>query len=198
VLQGFSAASLQLQAAVTQLPAKSPHKPRFSQLARLVQRVLDEGRRAIEGLRSCPDNPRSLGEALACVPTELGFHSAANFHVVVIGRPRDLKPELDDEVYHIGREAIINAYRHSQAKTIEAQVEYRSAELRIMVRDNGRGIDEQNLAKSPNGHWGLKGMHERADRIGARLRVLSRAAVGTEIELCLVGGDAYADTSFAY
>jgi nitrate/nitrite-specific signal transduction histidine kinase len=64
-----------------------------------------------------------------------------------------------------------------------------------MVRDNGRGIDEENLATRRNGHWGLEGMHERAGRIGARLRVLSGAAVGTEIELCVLGGLAYVPDS---
>jgi signal transduction histidine kinase len=90
-------------------------------------------------------------------------------------------------VYCVVREAIINAYRHSGATDIQAEIEYRPSELRVAVRDNGCGIDPQTLEWGQNGHWGLRGMRERADRIGARLRVLSRIALGTEIELRIPG-----------
>src|SRR5439155_16335256 len=94
-----------------------------------------------------------LGEAFADVPNDLGFPSAGRFRVVVQGRERKLKAEMHEEVYRIGREAIINAFRHSQATDIEAEIEYRPAELRISVRDNGRGIDSQQLKWESNGHW---------------------------------------------
>jgi signal transduction histidine kinase len=55
--------------------------------------------------------------------------------------------------------------------------------LRVLVRDNGSGIDPEILGAGRDGHWGLSGMRERADRIGARLRVLSGASAGAEIEL---------------
>jgi signal transduction histidine kinase len=105
-----------------------------------------------------------------------------------------LKLGLHDEVYRIGREAIVNAYRHSQARVIETEVEYRPTDLRIAVRDNGCGIDPQDLKWGRNGHWGLQGMRERAERIGARLRLWSRVALGTEVELCVPGQIAFAQS----
>ena len=98
---------------------------------------------------------------------------------------------LCDDVYRIVREAIVNAYRHSGAKDIETEIEYRPSDLRFTVRDNGCGIDPHNLQWGKNGHWGLQGMRERADRIGGRLRVLSRSELGTEIELRVPGQIAY-------
>lgn len=183
LLQGFFAVSMQLHTAVDYLPADSAAKPRFSSVLRTMERVLEEGRRAVCGLRSTQHTGPSLGQALASVPNELGFPSGAGFRVIVEGRQRELSAGLHDELYRIGREAIINAYRHSQAKEIETEIEYRSNELRIAVRDNGCGIDPQQLERVPNGHWGLKGMRERAERIGARLRILSKVALGTEVEL---------------
>jgi signal transduction histidine kinase len=102
-----------------------------------------------------------------------------------------LKAGLRDEIYRIAREAIINAYRHSGAKNIEAQIVFRPTELRIVVRDNGRGMDAQDVQNERTGHWGLQGMRERANRIGAQLRVLSRTASGTEVDLCVPGRIAF-------
>lgn len=133
----------------------------------------------------------SLGEAFAGVPKDLGFPSAGGFRVVVAGRERELRAGLCDEVYRIGREAIVNACRHSRATDIEMEVEYRRTELRIAVRDNGRGIDPQELQWGRNGHWGLQGMRERAERIGARLRLWSSVALGTEVELSVPGDVAF-------
>lgn len=185
LLQGFIAVSMQLHMAVDHLPADCAAKPRFSDVLQLLDRALEQGRRAVQDLRSPDESHASLGEAFAGVPHDLGFSSACGFRVVVHGRERELRPGLRDEVYRIGREAIVNACRHSRARDIETEVEYRPNELRIAVRDNGCGIDPQELKWGQNGHWGLQGMRERAERIGARLRLLSRAALGTEVELCV-------------
>jgi signal transduction histidine kinase len=139
-----------------------------------------------------PDERRaSLGEALAGVPHDLGLLSAGGFRVVIQGRERELKAGLRDEVYRVGREAIFNACRHSRATEIETEVEYRATGLRIAVRDNGCGIDPQQLRWGRPGHWGLQGMRERAERIGARLRLWSRVTLGTEVELSVPGDVAF-------
>ena len=154
-------------------------------------RAIDRGRLAIRGLRSHHEHVPSLCQAIAGVPNELGLHSAVHFRVVVEGSRRELKPSLRGEVYRVVQEAIVNAYRHSGAKDIQAEIEYRPGHLRIAVRDNGCGIDPQELQWGRNGHWGLQGMREQADQIGARLRVSSRTALGTEVELCVPGRTAF-------
>ncbi len=148
-----------------------------------MDRVLEEGRRAVQGLRSSREDLSSLGQDLAGVPNDLGLPSAVGFRVVVEGRRRELRAGLREELYRIGREAIFNAHRHSRAKHIETEIEYRATELRISVRDDGCGIDPRMLERQ--GHWGLLGMRERAGRIGARFRILSKVARGTEVEVCL-------------
>ena len=196
LLQGFFAVSMQLHAAVDHLPADSAAKPRFSTVLQLLDRVLEQGRCAVQGLRSTNERIASLGEAFAGIPNDLGFPSAVSFRVVVHGKERELRAGLRDEVYRIGREAIVNACRHSRASDIEADVEYRPTELRIAVRDNGCGIDPPDLQWGRNGHWGLQGMRERAERIGARLRLWSSVAIGTEVELCVPGRIAFEQSEF--
>jgi signal transduction histidine kinase len=191
LLQGFFAVSMQLHAAVESLPKDCAARPRLSTVMQLLNRVLAEGRCVLEGLRAPNECNISLGAAFARVPNDLGFPSSVGFRVMVSGRGRALTSGPRDDIYRIVREAIVNAYHHSGAKEIEVEIGYRSAELRIAVRDSGCGIDPRNLRGGRNGHWGLQGMRERADRIGARLRVLSGSELGTEIELRVPGQIAY-------
>jgi signal transduction histidine kinase len=191
LLQGLISLSMQLQQAVDQLPECCAAKPRFRDLAGLCDRVLEEGRLAVQGLRAPVSAYASLGHALANVPFVLGLPSEVDFRVTVEGRQRVLKATMGDEIYRIGREAIVNAYRHSRAGKVETAIEYRHAEIRVAVRDNGCGIDEQRFHPGNNGHWGVQGMRERAERIGARFRIMSRAALGTEVELCVPGRIAF-------
>jgi signal transduction histidine kinase len=137
-----------------------------------------------------PTEHVSLGHTFAGVPSDLGIPSAAGFRVIVEGRRRELRASLQDEIYRIGREAIANAYRHSHSTHIETVIEYRASELHIVVRDNGCGIDHHQLMR--NAQRGLQEMRAGAERMGARLRILSRVALGTEVELCVPGRIAFA------
>ena len=83
----------------------------------------------------------------------------------------------------VHREAAVNAFRHANGTRVEIEIEYSPHHVRMLVRDDGRGIDEQVLRAGRDGHWGLSGMRERAQRIGANLKVWSRVGAGTEVEV---------------
>ena len=120
-----------------------------------------------------------------------------DFRVIVEGAPRPLHPIISDEAVFIGHEALVNAFRHSRASVIEVEIEYASKHFRILVRDNGCGIDQQILRSGLEGHWGLSGMRERAEKIGASLKVWSRASAGTEVELSVPNHLAFSDQSLS-
>jgi signal transduction histidine kinase len=185
VLQEFLGASLQLQVAVDQLPANSPVKLRLNRVVEVMGRVVEGVRLAVCGLRSSSTEGLDLAEAFARIPKDLGTGDQIEFRVVVLGSPRRLNPVVRDEVYGIGHEALVNALRHSRATHIEVELQYTATRFRLVVRDDGCGIDSEVLHSGRDGHWGLQGMRERAERIGARLRVWSRRAAGTELELAI-------------
>jgi signal transduction histidine kinase len=110
---------------------------------------------------------------------------------MVEGKPRPLTPAVRDDVYRIGREGLVNAFRHSGATAVEIEIEYTPAELRLFVRDDGRGMDPHVVHGGTSGHWGIAGMKERAERIGGTLTIRSRVAAGTEIELRVPGRAAF-------
>jgi nitrate/nitrite-specific signal transduction histidine kinase len=77
----------------------------------------------------------------------------------------------------------VNAFQHAGATNIEVEVEYAANRLRMLVQDNGCGIDAQMLQSGKAGHWGLNGMRERAQRIGAKLNLFSNPGAGTHVVL---------------
>jgi signal transduction histidine kinase len=183
LLQGFISASMQLGVANLQLPSDWAAKPMVTDVLKLMRDVIDEGRKAVRGMRLSSGDSDDLERAFSGIPEELAVPGAVSFRVLVEGEVRPLHPLIRDEIYRIGREALVNAFRHSQAASIEVELEYTDREVRVIVRDNGCGIDPQILQSGRDGHWGLSGMRERAGSIGARLKVWSDATAGTEVEL---------------
>jgi len=112
--------------------------------------------------------------------------------VVVDGTPRPLKPLVRDEVYRIAAEALRNAARHAKARHITVEIRYEGRQFRLVVRDDGVGMDEPALREAPTGHFGLHGMRERAGIVGGRLEVLTRPGLGTVVELSIPAAVAYA------
>ena len=183
LLQGVISASMQLHVAVDGVPEDLPAKPSLTHVLQVMGQVLDEGRGALHRLRSSESSDsRDIEQAFSRIRTEFAERKPVDFRVRVEGRPRPLHPIIRDEVYRIGREALVNAFRHSQAKLIEVEVEYRARSLRVIIRDDGCGIAPRVLRSSREGQGGLAGVRRRAEAIGARRRIRSHDA-GTEVEL---------------
>jgi signal transduction histidine kinase len=191
LLQGLLSASLQLAVANSEISPGAPAKPLVERVFQLLRQMIDEGRNAVRGLRTGPCESHDLARAFAQIPQDLAADEKIRYQFIVEGTPRPLRPLIRDEVYRIGREALANAFRHSHASVIETVLDYAQDRFRIVVRDNGRGIDPEVLRSGRDGHWGLSGMRERSDKIGARLQVLSAAGAGTEIDLTVPAGAAF-------
>jgi len=160
------------------------------------ERAIGESRDAIQDLRSEPSAERDLGQTLAAFAKELGDPETSRdfptFRVTVEGAAHVLSPLLHDEICRIARELIRNAFRHASARRIEAEIRYDDQMFCLRIRDDGTGVDPQLLHGAERaGHWGLRGIRERADRIGARLDWWSHGGAGTEVQLQLPAAVAY-------
>jgi signal transduction histidine kinase/ligand-binding sensor domain-containing protein len=191
LLQGLLSASLQLSVANGQIVKDAPAKPLVERILQLLRLAIDEGRDAVRDLRSRLPPTDALEQAFAQVPKDLGADESMQFRLLVDGTPRPLHPAVRDEVYRIGREALANAFRHSKATHTEAVLEYCAERFRLCVRDNGCGMEPDILRRGRDGHWGLSGLRERSEKIGATLRVMSAPGAGTEIELLVPAAAAY-------
>ncbi|MGA8163268.1 MAG: histidine kinase, partial [Acidobacteriaceae bacterium] len=198
LLQSFHGLMFRFQAARNLLPQKTETAIRIlDEAISATEQAIVEGRDAIRDLRPEPGDRRELAELLTA--SAQGFAEpqgvngrAPDFRVIVEGKPRPLSPALQGEVYRIGREVILNAFRHALASRIEAEILYDQDQLRLRIRDDGKGISPADLEASGRpGHWGLPGIRERARRIGAQLKFWSESGAGTEVELIVPAAAAY-------
>ncbi len=203
LLQSFHGLLFRFQAARNMLPRRPEEAIQALDGAiAKAEHALAEGRDAVQDLRSEPSVPNDLEYLLTAMGQELsaseGAHEdgnleSASFRVTVEGERQTLSPILQDEVYRIARELLRNAFRHAQARRIEAEIRYDDRLLRLRIRDDGKGIDPRVLQEGGRaGHWGLPGIRERAKQIGALLDFWSEAGAGTEIELTVPASVAYA------
>jgi signal transduction histidine kinase/ligand-binding sensor domain-containing protein len=195
LLQSFQGLMLRFQSARHLLPARPADalEALDGALDRADQ-ALAEGRDAIQNLRSSTTVSNDLAQAIASWAEEFSNGLEKNspmFRLSVEGSPRDLHPTVRDDIYRIAREALSNAFRHAQATQIEAEITYGARELRVRIRDDGRGIDPQHVKTGRARHWGLTNMRERAQQIGSELNLWSEVGAGTEVELRMPDSVAY-------
>lgn len=198
LLQHFHGLLLQFQAAFNLLP----DRPRESKqvLASAIDRAAEaitEGRHTVEGLRASALETNDLADALRALAEDLANENshATSAHVEVQGRPQALHPVVRDEVFRIAGEALRNAFHHADATHIEVEILYDARQLRVRVRDDGKGIAPEVLRTgAKEGHFGLSGMRERAALVGGTLTI-SGLDKGTQLEFSASGSRAYSQPS---
>jgi signal transduction histidine kinase len=173
-------------------PSTDPTRMRGSmeQLSIWLGRATEEGRVALNSLRTSTTETNDLAAAFRRSIGECQIHSSMDASFSVAGEVSEMHPIVRDEVYRIGYEAIRNACVHSQAAHLQVELTY-AEDLVLRVRDNGVGIDPAIVGQGKEGHFGLQGMRERASRIMARLTVETSTASGTEIKLVVPGSIIY-------
>jgi signal transduction histidine kinase/ligand-binding sensor domain-containing protein len=197
LLQSFNALLLRFQAASNLLPAHPDEaKERVDRAIEQASAAISEGRDAVHELRSGLLTATDLAQGITTFAEELleqpSVSVRPDLRVQIEGTPVTLNPIVRDESFRIAAEAVRNAIRHASAQHIEVEIRYDEQQLRVRIRDDGKGIDPAvvDLGHAP-GHWGLRGMRERAKLVGGNLEVWSEPGSGTELELTIPGGSAY-------
>ena len=115
-----------------------------------------------------------------------------DFRVIAEGDRRALSPIVEEEVGQIARELLRNAFQHALAREIEVEIRYDEHVFRVRVRDDGKGMERDVITHGGRaGHWGLTGIRERAQRIGAHLDFWSEEGAGTEVQITVPAAIAY-------
>jgi signal transduction histidine kinase len=182
--QGFVAVSLQLELLGRKLEsAPDGVRDLIRQARELVQSSLNEARRSIWQLRSEGSEAGDFRTRLSNMASEITQRSGLKVQFQVLGTYRALPENIESELLKIGQEAVTNVVRHAQANEVKIDLAYDRKRVRMTIADNGRGFEGAVNSVGPEGHFGLRGMRERAAQIGAEFIVKSRLGEGTEIDI---------------
>ena len=190
--QGIQGLLLSFNLGTNRLSKSDPVRALFEETLILSDQVMLDGRKLVLDLRTRINEATEIENDFSLVASELTKLYPTQFALTITGSPRRLDAVVSEEIYKIGREALYNAFRHGSATNIEVEVTYASNEMRLNFRDDGKGIPEPVLQNgSSDGHFGLPGMAERAEKIGARFSIFSRVGGGTEVEVRISSRLAY-------
>jgi signal transduction histidine kinase/ligand-binding sensor domain-containing protein len=193
LLQGFQMLVLRFQVITDTLSPESPVRGLLEDSLSRAEQTLREGREKVTALRSESESGNELAVELARFGRERNAGSETTFQLTVEGNSRKIRSVLHEDILMIAREAIANSSRHANATSIECVIQFAPRYFSFVCTDNGCGIPEEVLeGRGKQGHWGLVGMEERARNIGGVLQISRSDTGGTQVELKLRSGIAYA------
>jgi signal transduction histidine kinase len=179
--QGLAGTKLQLEAVAGSLDA-SPHAARKSlHVAREMLRYnMEEVRRSVMDLRSQALENRNIATALVDLAQRMTAGTPLHADVRIVGSPRSLDASLEHHLFRIGVEALTNAIKHSGATHIDVELSFGKERTELVVCDDGGGFVHSETATAVE-HFGLRGIHERVDKLGGALRLEDRPGGGTRL-----------------
>jgi len=182
--QGFVGISSQLDAVAMCMPESNGPARTFLDLARKMARhSLTEARRAVMDLRASALEGQNLAAALESGTRVWTAGSGVEVDVNVSGNSGTLPEEMEQHLLRIAQEAVTNVLKHAEASKIWIKLHTEARKLYLRIRDNGHGFEQENVFSSREGHFGLLGMRERAERLGGELTLESHPGQGTEVEV---------------
>ncbi len=180
--QEMSGISVQLEVVARTMPAGAePATAHLDNARRQVRHGIAEARRYVWDLRSPVLENKDLRTALSETARRLTNETTIQARVEVNGTFRPLPPLVEANLLRIGQEAINNAVKHANAQHIAVNLIFDVRRVKLSVRDDGRGFNNQSAANGKAGHFGLIGMRERAEQIGGTFSINSTEGGGTEV-----------------
>jgi signal transduction histidine kinase len=185
-LQSLIALKQRVQLAKMVLPKDTSAKA-LAELESLAEQTIENLRRTTRALRPIYLEDLGLLAALEMLASETGqnAHMRVDFHHT--GIERRLPVDVELALYRMAQEALNNMMRHAQATHASVEIEFRPQAVTVQVADNGTGfvVPKSPAGFVPGGHFGLVGLYERAQLIGAQLEIISTPGKGTHLKVYL-------------
>jgi signal transduction histidine kinase/sugar lactone lactonase YvrE len=193
LLQSVQGLILRFQSVANRIPATDPSRAQLESALKRADEVVIDGRNRVRDLRTS-EGTGNLQAVLQEMVRAADVPAQIPVRFVAEGAPRDLHPAVAAEVALIAQEALFNTVRHAGASSAEIVLAFTPQQLSVTLRDDGVGIAPDVLADGrKHGHYGLVGMRERAERIGATVEIDSPSGGGTLVTLTLPAALAFAD-----
>jgi signal transduction histidine kinase len=148
---------------------------------------LIETRKAIQSLRATPLEDMGIVLAVRQLAEAAADRSGFTLHFKQSGLLSDLPPDVAQCFYRVAQEGLENIVRHAAAQNVELRLSRQNNEIQLRIRDDGLGFDPATIDQGQ--HYGLRGLRERADLLGAKLAIKSAPGRGTTIRLTVENDD---------
>ena len=182
--QGFVGISSQLDAVAMCIEDRQGPAWRYLDMARKMARhSLTEARRSVMDLRASVLEGQDLAAALQSGARMWTAGANVDVEVEVSGPRKALPHEMEQHLLRIAQEAVANTLKHGEADKISVRLQMEPRKVNLRIADNGRGFDRRDAFSTTDGHFGLLGMRERAERLGGQLRLESQPGQGTQVEV---------------
>jgi len=179
--QGLAGIKLQLEAVAGSLDGSPSVARRSLDVAKeMLLYSLNEARRSVMDLRSQALETRDLAGALRDLARQMTQGTALRATVLVVGAVQRLAGSQEHHLLRIGLEALTNAIKYSDAQRVDIELRFGEQTVELTVRDNGRGLVSPD-GDPRAGHFGLRGIRERVDKMGGTLRFDSQSGRGVEL-----------------
>ncbi|MEO6742770.1 MAG: sensor histidine kinase, partial [Chthoniobacteraceae bacterium] len=180
--QSFSGLGFQLEALAARLPSGANEAQAQLETAKqMVRHGQEEFRRSLLNLRASELERGGLAIALPELARQITAGTGIALHFETAGTPRSLPEATEANLLRIAQECVNNAVRHARAKRIGITLEYAESSVRLTITDDGCGFDPARAALMPSGHFGLRGIRERAEQIRAKVDLHSQPGDGTTL-----------------
>jgi signal transduction histidine kinase len=166
---------------------ETPEEAELNEIATLTEKTIENLRRVTRALRPIYLEDLGLVPAVEMLVRETNQVTGIKVEFQQLGIERRLEPTTELALYRIIQEALSNIARHAQAGGAKLTMTYSPESVTIKISDNGIGFELPKTPSefAPNGHYGLLGMYERAELIGAELKISSAPKQGTQVEISL-------------
>ena len=175
---------VQLQAIETLLGAEpEAARSELVKARRIAQEGLQETRQAIQDLRVHPIEDLGLARALERATLDFGDRAGVQVDLHIGDPQAAISNDVAAQILFIAKEAFNNIERHADARQVEVSLARNNGQVLLTICDDGRGFEQSQVDDAER--FGLQGMSERAEMIGAQLTVESRVGQGTTVQLML-------------
>jgi ligand-binding sensor domain-containing protein/anti-sigma regulatory factor (Ser/Thr protein kinase) len=190
LLQEVMGISLQLEIADELTPPEAAGKPILRRALQLSESALTHGRGALTTLRATALTQQDLYQALAVATAPFSEERLRAVQYNIHGTELPVRAGVAEEIVQIGREALRNALQHTDG-VVHVDIHYAPRVFCMTIEDNGTGMTSTIMESGVPGHFGLRGMRERAARIASTLTIESKVRGGTHVQLTVPARMAY-------
>jgi signal transduction histidine kinase len=182
--QSFSGLGFQLNAINAELPPNVPDvKARLETARQMVRHGQEEFRRSLMNLRAQELERGGLAQALPEVARQMVSGTSINLECEIDPQLPSLSEAVEANLLRIGQECLTNAVRHAHPRKIKLALHRMEKTVHLQIADDGEGFVPEQNTHSSNGHFGWRGIRERAEQIHAKVELNSSPGAGTTVSV---------------